>query len=216
MDHPGCNDTLNLLCRPVLAWLSSGDDRHILYWCNRSKCHCEQILARPGWPNYWMRFVGTGSGLPNATTGFKPFRVFIIGCIHRKKDVHNSPCYVADAYILLSQMDHSDALSFSPVSELFTLYVWYNPFPWDGTCSINLRKKPFSRATNITHKQPVRTGNAFRQTFLTQVFHSFTRFLLSSEYALTQRYLHWDSILSAFSSRSCNNKRCCPAVKHCQ
>lgn len=86
-------------------------------------------------------------------------------------------------------MDHSNALSFSPVSKLFTLYVWYNPFPWDGTCSIKSRKKPFSRATNITHTHtpPVRTGNAFRQTFLTQVFHSFTHFLLGSEYALTHK-----------------------------
>lgn len=130
---------------------------------------------------------------------------------------------------LLSQMDHSNALSFSPVSELFTLYVWYNPFPWDGTCSIKSRKKPFSRVTNTAHThthmhthtytaKPVRTGNAFRQTFLTQVFHSFTHFLLTRLRICTrtQRYLHWDSILSAFSSRSCNNKRCCPAVKHCQ
>lgn len=26
MDHQGCNDTPNLLCGPVLAWLSTGDD----------------------------------------------------------------------------------------------------------------------------------------------------------------------------------------------
>lgn len=38
-----------------------------------------------------------------------------------------------------------------------------------------------------THTQPVRIGNAFRQTFLTQVFHSFTHFLLGSEYALTHK-----------------------------
>lgn len=108
-----------------------------------------------------MRFVlprklGTGSGLPNATAGFKPLMLVMmatqkLACIHRKKHVCNSPCYVTDAYILLSQMDHSDALSFSPVSELFTLFVWYNLFPWDCTCSIKSRKKPFSRATNITH-----------------------------------------------------------------
>lgn len=35
---------------------------------------------------------------------------------------------------------------------------------------------------------PVRTGNAFRQTFLTQVFHSFTHFLLGSGYAHTHTH----------------------------
>lgn len=154
-----------------------------------------------------MRFVlprklGTGSGLPNATAGFKPLMLVMmatqkLACIHRKKHVCNSPCYVTDAYILLSQMDHSDALSFSPVSELFTLFVWYNLFPWDCTCSIKSRKKPFSRATNITHTNShththTRTAcedwrNAFRQTFLSQVFHSFTHFLLASEYALAHK-----------------------------
>lgn len=124
----------------------------------------KQILARPGWANYWMRFVlhrklGAGSRLPNATTGLKPLKVFIMATqknlsaytekTEKKFRIHHAVSQTHTFF--LSQMDHSDALSFSPVSKLFTLYVWYNPFPWDGTCSIKSRKKPFSRATNITH-----------------------------------------------------------------
>lgn len=101
------------------------------------------------------------------------------------------------------------------------------------TCSLEMALAPSSQGRNhlvewqthtYIHTRTHSTGRlgriwiALRQTFLTQVLYSSTRFLLCPEHTLIhiQRYLHRDSILSAFSPRSCNNKRCCPAVKHCQ
>lgn len=69
------------------------------------------------------------------------------------------------------------------------------------------------------HQEAGRIWIALRQTFLTQVLYSSSALpFFCPEHTLsrTQKYLHRDSILSAFSPRSCNDKRCCPAVRHCQ
>lgn len=142
----------------------------------------------------------------------------------KKKDVHNPAWY----FIYLLQMDRANVLSFSPVSKRFTLCVC------GVTRSLEMALAPSSQGRNhlvewqthtytrtrtrTQHREAGRIWIALRQTFLTQVLYSSNGSLLCPEHTLThiKRYTHRDSILSAFSPRSCNNKRCCPAVKHCQ
>lgn len=143
----------------------------------------------------------------------------------RERGAHNQAWFFI--YSLPLKMDCTNVLSFSPVSKRFTSVCGV-------TRSLEMALAPSSQGrnhlaewqthtyihaqTHTQHREAGRIWIALRQTFLTQVLYSSTRSSFCPEHTLThiQKYLHWDSILSAFSPRSCNDKRCCPAVKHCQ
>lgn len=127
----------------------------------------------------------------------------------KKTQAHTAAGYFI--YIFYrSQMDGTNVLSFFQ-SHSALLYVC------GVTCSLEMALAPSSQGRNhlvewqTQHREAGRIWIALRQTLLTQVF-----LFLHPLPTLPWTYTKVDSILSAFSPGSCNNKRCCPAVKHCQ
>jgi len=69
-----------------------------------------------------------------------------------KTDAHNRAWYFIHIYIYiyilpLTNGSHSCSELFASLRALYFVCVGY-PFPWDGTCSIKSRKKPFSGMTH--------------------------------------------------------------------
>lgn len=172
-----------------------------------------------------------GSGLANATTGSLPFKEEsswqhknMRTYTDKKTDTHN-PAWISYIY---STSHKWMALMFWAFRQSQSALLCV----CGVTRSLEMALAPSSQGRNhlvewqththihtrTQHREAGWIWIALRQTFLTQVLYSSTRSLLCPEHTPThiQRYLHRDSILSAFSPRSCNNKRCCPAVKHCQ
>lgn len=166
MDHQGCNDTLDLLCRPVRAWLSSGDD--LVTYCTDvivpnatvDSNGRGQVYRICEWDFVLRGKSQKGNGLANAAVGFLPLREKL-SRQHKKaptkRQMHTIQPSVPHLYIYIyiySSPHKWIALMFwafrQSLSALLCVCVWCNLFPWDGTCSIKSRKKAFSRTKN-TH-----------------------------------------------------------------
>lgn len=160
MDHRGCN----LLCGPVLVWLSAGDDlvtyctdtiflntavdgQHVtIAGCLNEICVAKKKKSKK------RKWIGKRSnGLPAIKR-----RVIMATQNTSMYTDKTDWCTQSGLVFHIYSASHKWmalmfwAFFFSPVSKRFTLCLWCNPFPWDGTCSIKSRKKPFSGMTN-TH-----------------------------------------------------------------